>query len=229
MRVDTISAIILGDLDTIKNNIDEGENPVSVINLAAQYDRSNIVRYCTDKVDDEIIYKAINRAAGNGSINSLKILMGLPNFSIELMGDEPMQIAAKYGRSEIIMYLLNDWNLNPNSSQYCILNTAVEENQMNIVKILLNDPRTVIVKKHFSSAATKMAYDCMKLLIEQYPTRSNRQFNLAYGENWLLRIAIRGRRSDIIDILIKDPYVLEEFNQRTKNEAYKYILARNRW
>lgn len=88
----------------------------------------------------EKVYESLNCAAKGGHLNIIKYLLTKFRF-IQKKYDEAMVNAVFYGHAKVVEYFLTKTNANPHYNNNKIINIAVKNRNIKIVKILLKDGR----------------------------------------------------------------------------------------
>jgi ankyrin repeat protein len=213
-RLDAIElAVERGDLDTIRNLVDElkvfplnefinhkksFERP-NIILLAAQHGRLHVLKYLLEEKNGNVKLAVHGRtplsvAAEHGFLECVKYLIerGANVDPQDREEEHPLIIAAAKDRLDVVQYLLEEKNLDINLRDYWFntpLTTAVKNASLQVIKYLVQRGANAAGAVHV--AAADRNFDLVKYFIDERKGDIN-ELNEVAGETLLHKAARNG-------------------------------------
>lgn len=180
---------------------------------------------------NRIYHNISNEEANEYSTNVILMLLTDPKYEYLLDDEELLSKMIQHGFTEVVSLLLSKPTIIPSFEN---LRSAILENKVNIVKLLLDDGRVnpdvenpffyhqggyIINNKLIYIPVSNNYLEIFKLFL------NDPRIDPSYENNSILRFAIRCKNIPIIKLLLKDNRVLAQKEYVTEAE---YLLLRNK-
>jgi ankyrin repeat protein len=217
------SACEVGNLGVVKFSVGFGKNPSAGFNYcvrtASEGGFQVLIEYLLNdtRVDaSDMQNDALYRASKNGNVEIVRLLLQDESVDPSDQDHASLNIAAIFGNTKIVMELLEDPRVVP--SVLKVLEGAIENGHLDILRELLNHPRISVENFDYSSISVAAARNFTEII--EIITDENRILPAFYSNDVVFHATQRGHAGIIANMLEKNgEFISDEVLQKGLAQA----------